>query len=218
MFRTVFNPANGFWRMLGRFCDIFGLSICWLICSLPLFTIGASTTALYDAVFHGIRKSEPGDYARFFKTFRHSFRTATLVTLFFLLFAVLFGGVFYITYIMALDGNHLAYLMVYVYRVILCLPLAIWLFAMFTLSRFEFRPKELFSTSVKLVLGHLPSAAVVAILVMECAMSTSRWGVLPLVFMPALAVLISSLFMERIFAPYLPPAEDAETDSTEDPE
>ncbi|MBR2716629.1 MAG: YesL family protein [Oscillospiraceae bacterium] len=208
MFRTVFNPANGFWRAVARVCDVFGLSVCWLVTSLPIFTVGAATTALYDAVFHGVRRGEPGDYIRFFRTFRQNFRTATLVTLPFLLIAAAIFGVWYVTYVMALDGSDAAFLLVYAYRVLMCVPLAVWLFAMFTLSRFEFAPRALLSTAARLAMGHLPSAAVVAFLVIECAMSVTRWGVLPLIVMPGIAALLCSLFMERIFAPYLPREED----------
>lgn len=216
MFRSVFNPSNGFWRAVARACDIFGLSLCWLICSLPVFTVGAATTALYDAVFHGVRNGEPGDYIRFFRTFRQSFRTASLATLPFLGIGAAFFGVWYVTYIMALDGSHTAFLLVYAYRVLVCVPLAVWLFAMFILSRFEFTPVKLLSTAIRLAMGHLPSAAVVAFLVIECAMSTTRWGVLPLAFMPGVCVLLCSLFMERIFAPYLPEEETEQTNPETD--
>ena len=215
MFKTVFNPTNGFWRTLARVCDIFGLSICWLVCSLPVFTLGAATTALYDAVYHGVRKGEPGDYIRFFRTFRQSFRTAAPVTLLFLGIAAAFFGVWYVTYIMALDGSDAAFFLVYAYRVLMCVPLAVWLFAMFLLSRFEFGPRALLSTAARLAIGHLPSAAVVSFLVIECVMTMTRWGVMPLVVMPGLAALLCSLCMERIFAPYLPePEEEAEDDAS----
>jgi len=214
MFRSVFNPTNGFWRAVARVCDVFGLSICWLVCSLPVFTVGAAATALYDAVYHGVRRGEDGVYIRFFRTFRQSFRTATLVTLLFLGIAAAFFGVWYVTYIMALDGSRAAFFLVYAYRVLICVPLAVWLFAMFTLSRFEFGPRALLGTAVRLAMGHLPSAAVVAFLVIECAMTTTRWGVMPLVVMPGLAALLCSLFMERLFAPYLPPEEDEEPEES----
>lgn len=209
MFRTVFDPTNGFWRAFARVCDVFGLSICWAVCSLPVFTVGAATTALYDAVYHGVRKGETGDYIRFFRTFRQSFPTATLATLPFLAVAAAFFGIWYVTYTVAAGGNDGAMLLLYAYRVLICVPLAVWLFAMFTLSRFEFRPKALISTAARLAMGHLPSAAVVAILVAECALTTTRWGILPLAVMPGLAALLCSLFMERIFAPYLPKEEES---------
>ncbi len=216
VFRSVFNPLNGFWRGFARACDVVGLSICWMLCSLPVFTLGAATTALYDAVFHGVRKGEMGDYARFFRTFRDSFRTASAVTVPFLVLAAALYFMWYVAFVMAEGGSTAAVVWLYACRILLLVPLAVWLFAMFTLSRFTFRPGALIRTAVQLVLAHLPSAAVVALLVEELALFTYQKVFLPGFFTPGLAALLCSLFMERIFSPYLPDEESNEEDTPED--
>ncbi len=207
MFRSVFDPLNGFWRGFARVCDVVGLSVCWLVCSLPVITVGAATVALYDAVFHGVRKGEPGDYARFFRTFRDSFKTATLATVPFLVLAALLFAMWYVAFVMASGGSREAMVWLYACRILLLAPLGVWLFAMFTLSRFDFGPWALLKTAVKLALAHLPSAAVVALMTEELALLTYQKVFLPGFFTPGLAALLCSLFMERIFAPYLPPEE-----------
>ncbi len=204
VFRRAFDPTNGFWRGLARVCDLVGLSICWAVCSLPVFTLGAATTALYDAVFHGVRKGEMGDYARFFRTFRDSFRAATLATLPALALAVCIFYMWYVAYVMAAGGSEGAMVWLYACRILLLAPLAVWLFAVFTLSRFTFGPLQLVRTAAKLVLAHLPSAAVVALLVEQLALFTYEKAFLPVFFAPGIGALLCSLFMERIFAPYLP--------------
>lgn len=214
MFGKLFDPLNGFWRGFARVCDVVGLSLCWVVCSLPVVTVGAATVALYDAVFHGVRKGELGDYARFFRTFRESFRAATVLTVPALALAALLTYMWYVTYIMAAGGNRQAMVWLYAWRILLLVPLAVWLFAMFTLSRFTFDWKGLLATAARLVLAHLPSAAVVALLVEELAVFTFHKWFMPVFFTPGLGALLCSLFMERIFAPYLP-HEDPET---EDPE
>ena len=35
------------------------LSVLWLLCSLPVLTLGAATTALYDSVVRCIRYKQP---------------------------------------------------------------------------------------------------------------------------------------------------------------
>lgn len=210
MFRNVFNPMNGFWRGLARVCDIVGLSVCWVVCSLPVFTVGAATVALYDAVFHGVRKGELGDYARFFRTFRDSFKAAALVTVPALILAAAIFYMWYVAFVMASGGSRQALVWLYACRILLLAPLAVWLFAMFTLSRFTFTAGPLLKTAAKLTAAHLPSAAVVALLVEELALFTYERVFLPALFTPGLAALLCSLFMERIFAPYLPKGEQDE--------
>ena len=210
MWGRMFDPMNGFWQGLARVCDIVGLSICWVVCSLPVFTVGAATTALYDAVFHGVRRGEMGDYARFFRTFRESFKPATLATLPALALAAALYFMWYVAYVTAAGGDRAALVWLYACRILLLAPLAVWLFAMFTLSRFTFGARELLKTAAKLVLAHLPSAAVVALLTEELALFTYQKLFLPALFTPALTALLCSLFMERIFAPYLPKEEPEE--------
>ena len=215
MFGRLFDPLSGFWRGFARVCDIVGLSVCWVVCSLPVVTVGAATTALYDAVFHGVRKGEMGDYARFFRTFRDSFKTATVITVPALVLAALIFYMWYVAYVMAAGGSREAMVWLYACRILLLVPLAVWLFAMFTLSRFTFDAKGLLVTAVKLAVAHLPSAAVVALLTEELAVFTFHKLFMPAFFTPAVAALLSSLFMERIFAPYLPKTEPEEAEEAD---
>jgi uncharacterized membrane protein YesL len=171
--------------------------------------MGAATTALYDAVYHGVRKGENGDYVRFFQTFKDSFKPATLVTLPMLVLGALLAGAWYVIYVMSAGGNAVATVLLYALRIFGCIPLAVWMFAMFTLSRFTFSARALFKTALQLVVAHWPSAAVVALLGMELAQLSIHWGGLPLIVAPGLCVLLCSLFMERIFAPFLEKKEES---------
>ena len=68
------------------------LNILWLICCLPIFTIGASTTALYYTSFK-IAKDE-GSFitTMFFRSFRQNFRQATVIWLIMLAVGLALGA------------------------------------------------------------------------------------------------------------------------------
>ena len=102
----------------------------------------------------------------------------------------------------------------YACRILLLAPLAVWLFAMFTLSRFTFGAKDLLVTAAKLALGHLPSALVVALIAEEAAVASKEALFTPILVLPALAALLCSLFMEKLFAPYLPKEESDPEEET----
>lgn len=205
----IFDPQNHFWQWLSKFCDIFGLSMCWLVCCLPVVTAGAATCALYDAVYHGIRRGEPGVYVRFFKTFAREFKTATLATLPFLLLALLLLILSEVTQVMALGGSSLAGMLVYAYAVVFCLFLVIWLFAMTTLSRFTFKAGELLRTALQLVFSHLPSALAVALIV-AVGTGLMGWWYFSCIFAPALMAYLCTFPVEKIFAPFLSEEEEDE--------
>ena len=80
MFGSIFNPENKFWQTLDHLADLLILSLLWLLCSLPLVTAGAATTALYDAAAHCLRGPEPMPWKRFVQTFRRELLPASLVT------------------------------------------------------------------------------------------------------------------------------------------
>ena len=65
MLGRVFRYQGGLWRVLNTLTDIMALSVLWLLCSLPVLTLGAATTALYDSVVRCIRYKQSGPYERF---------------------------------------------------------------------------------------------------------------------------------------------------------
>ena len=59
MLGRVFRYQGGLWRVLNTLTDIMALSVLWLLCSLPVLTLGAATTALYDSVVRCSRSPTP---------------------------------------------------------------------------------------------------------------------------------------------------------------
>ena len=70
------------------------LNVMWFICCLPIFTIGASTTALYYTSFK-IAKDE-GSFitTMFFRSFKQNFKQATVIWLIMLAIGLLIGADF----------------------------------------------------------------------------------------------------------------------------
>ena len=47
MWRDIFNPENLFFRMLSGGVDVVGLSLLWVLFSIPVVTAGPAAAALY---------------------------------------------------------------------------------------------------------------------------------------------------------------------------
>ena len=69
------------WRALNFIADVMVLHVLWLVHSLPLVTIGASTTALYYAMMKRIRTNEGQVTANLRQSFKANFRQATILWL-----------------------------------------------------------------------------------------------------------------------------------------
>jgi uncharacterized membrane protein YesL len=67
----IFDSDNIVWRFFGILFDLVSLTLCWVLCSLPVLTFPAATTALYDSVARCIKGDEGRAYRRFFRTWRN---------------------------------------------------------------------------------------------------------------------------------------------------
>ena len=82
------NPDNKFFTFMGKVADLMILSILWLICSLPIVTIGASTSALYYSTLKIARKEDTYPTRMFFHSFKQNLKQGIGLTLIFLLVTV----------------------------------------------------------------------------------------------------------------------------------
>ena len=77
-----------FGRVASAVIDIIWSGILWLLCSLPLVTIGASSSALYYAVSKSVRHERGNLTKAYFKGFKDNFKDATLIWLVYLLILI----------------------------------------------------------------------------------------------------------------------------------
>ncbi len=99
---NLFSYDSMFSRFLYFVADMVTLHFLWLIHSIPIVTIGASTTALYYSCMKRIRTGEGYVTKNFRKSFRENFRQSTIIWLILLVISVVFFCDLRIG--MALDG------------------------------------------------------------------------------------------------------------------
>ena len=75
--KGLFSPGNKFGRMIIKAGYMIILSWLWVLTSLPIFTIGASSVALYDIVRKVLMDKEGPISRTFFQSFRANFKQAT---------------------------------------------------------------------------------------------------------------------------------------------
>ena len=107
MLQGLFNYDNPVWRFIGKLGDLIILNVLWIVCSIPIFTIGASTTAVYYVTLKMVRDEEDSTIKSFFRSFKSNFKQATAIWLILLAAgAVLaFDFWFFTTGQMNLSGN-----------------------------------------------------------------------------------------------------------------
>lgn len=197
MKNNIFRPDNSFWSLLGKLSDILGLSLLFLLCSLPLITLGPSAAALYDCTVHNLRRGESGVYARFFRTLKNEWKTGALSTL--LWGAAGFALYWYYGVIVTGANAGVSYMLALKYAVplLLLVPAGAfcWLFPL--LSRFTQSFGQLNKNAFKVAVAFLPRTLLCVLIAIALVTASVLW-LAPLCFTPVLLMFLFSLLMEPV--------------------
>lgn len=198
MWGTIFNPENHFFQGIDRLFTIMALSLLWLGLCLPLVTAGPATAALYYVLVKCLRRREPYPFKNFLECFKLNFKQGFLAGLICLVVGQGAVLLLYLFYQMAVSGNRTAVVLL-VACTVLTMALLGYIAVLFpTLSRFQMGLGGLF-----LLAGRLASAHILTTLGLGLVLILAGVGVwvLPIgaLFFPALAWLLISLPLERIF-------------------
>lgn len=92
----IFSPDSPLMRGMGKVINTIYLGILWLVCSIPILTIGVSTIALYEVILKVMKDEEGNITSSFFRAFKANFKQGLLVWIIILLIcAVLLFNLFY---------------------------------------------------------------------------------------------------------------------------
>ena len=159
--RFLFDSDSWFMDLIGRFSSLAVLNLLFLCTCIPIFTIGAALTALYDVVFRMDTGREGKLAVTYFRAFRANFKQSTPIWLFFLLLivasctnAVIFSN----------WGNGLGHVLFVLSVVILinCILVLGYVFPL--LSQFDNTKANTLKNSLLLCVANLPRTLIVAVI------------------------------------------------------
>lgn len=194
----ILDPENRFFQAVSWLSDLLGLSLLWIFLSLPLFTCGAASAALYDSVTACVLPRKSGAFARFFRVFRQSFQASVLPSLIWaaLAFAAWAGG--RVLFFMSAAGEAAATVELVIFCILLIIPAGVllWQFPLF--SRGVTALKELTGESFRLAMLYL-----LRTLIVIAGAGLAVWAVwywwIPALITPVLFTSVQSWLMEPVF-------------------
>lgn len=208
MLRKLFGIDGSFTNVMGKFADIILVSGLWLVCSLPLVTIAASTSAFYYALIKGVRKDRGTPTREFLDFFKKNWKQGIGISVVYVMFGVL--AILNFRAVSLMDRSTVLYS---VYRVeslwvILMFGfLSIFLFPVF--SRFEYGCLDTIKTSLLIAVKHTFSSSVMFIVLALVTFISVRYPVLVLLF-PGIMQILFSFRIEKIFRKYMKKPEEGE--------
>ena len=200
-FINLLNPNNALMVSMSWITDCIFLSLFWVLGCIPVVTMGASCAALYDSAYRGFRRGEKNSWQRFGRVFRDNWKSGIVPTAVFLAAVGILGKVLIALWNSAVAGS-LSWMAFSggAFVGVLILGVLSILFPM--LSRFENSFAGLMKNTVLIGLANLPRTVALGIVNALAAFVCIRY-VFPVFFLPALAALIGSLFIEPMFKPYM---------------
>lgn len=196
-----FSYDNVIFRALNKFVDSIYASLLWLLCSIPIFTIGASTSALYYTVHKSIRGGREYVGRSFFKAFRENFKQATLSWLVYLLIVfVLSFDLSFMRQMLKAGSNLGMFYYVFLVAIVFVVGWGCYLFPY--VARFQNTVKASLKNAVLLEIRHLPWSLLLILLFAASAFFI--WLILPLIFLlPCMLCFAFDLILEKIFRRYM---------------
>ena len=156
-----FSPDNIIMKFLTLFCDWMLLNLLFLLCSLPIFTIGASATALYSVIFKKLHREEPPISKTFFAEFKKNLKQATVFWVPYLLILVFLGVDVYVSHwVLAEQFRFLQYPCAILLFLILCATV----FVFPQMALFDSPTKKIIKNSILLSIANFPIVFTVIII------------------------------------------------------
>lgn len=203
--QNLFNYENGIMRTISSIADSILLGILWVLCSLPVFTIGASSAAFYYAYNKCICQKTDYVWRTFFAGFKSNFKQATQIWLIVLGLA----SIVIIDYRLLglMENTTVLVLIIQTALITVMVFITLWMLYLFPfISRFESPTKTVMKNCALIAVTNIPWSI---LLLVVFAITTIVFLCLPMLnlLIPALYMFCANKILEKIFRKYMSPED-----------
>lgn len=210
--RQFFNMEGPIFTFLSKMADLLILNILFILCSIPIVTIGASLTAMSCVSLKMKDGLEGYVWKTFLKSFRDNFRQATVIWLIMALAAVVLVVDLLLTRTSAGTIQHVVQISVYV-GILLWIMFISVVFPL--LSRFDNTIRNTMRNAALLAVGNAPRTLLMSAIIFGSVIltlwnaATLSYGLLVwILFGFAILSWIDAALLYPVFKRLMPPEED----------
>lgn len=197
MANKILSPDNAVMQFITKIALSAYLNLLWLLCCLPIFTAGASTTALFYVTLK-MAKDEEGNVTKaFFHSFRTNFRQATKIWLILLAAGILLACDGYIFYHMRFE-NMLWTLGTAVFCIAAATYCIVLMYIFPLLARFDNTIPAMFKNSIMIGMRFLICTFLMALIYIAMAVTIFFLFTPAVIFGEGLCALLCSFLLSRI--------------------
>lgn len=217
----IFNMDNKFFTFMSRVADLIILNVVFIVCCIPIVTIGASVTAMNYVTMKMARNEESYIVKSFFKSFRENFKQATIIWLILLVAGLLLGMDFRI--VQQVESTGLLKVVTYGLYMIALIYAMVLSYIFPLLAKFDNTIKNTFKNAMLMSIRHLPFTIVILLVGFAPAVATLTipivlaYGLIVWIMVGfSLIAFLNSLMFVRIFDHYIPQEEDSLMEGSSD--
>lgn len=198
--KGFFSVDSPLYRFIETVANLFFLSVLWIIFSIPIVTMGASTTAVFYVTLRMVHDEESYVTKNFWKGFKTNFKQATLLWLRFLPMIALLGFAFFCYFYMMKTLMPAWTLPVMIALALFLIAYMMYAFAL--LARYENTNAQILKNALILMFKYL-FRTFLMMLVAAIVIAIVFWNKYTLVFgiilAPGVMIYLITTFMMRIF-------------------
>ena len=209
----IFGFGGSYTTIVSKIFDVFMLGLLWLVCSLPVITIGASSTALYYAMIKSVKNDDGYASTMFFRSFRKNLKQATIL---WVVLAVLFFLMrLNVGILMAKTTGTFGLIMIGFYTAVAVYLILMACYLFPALARLENDTFWFLRISLYMVARYFLTSLMLAVILAMAGVLLWRAPIL-ILLLPGPMVWLMGEFLERVLMKHAPEPEQA-GESAEEP-
>lgn len=192
---------------LSTISDYVIAGVLWLIFSIPIITLGASTAALFSTIFQIMKKEDTGPFKSFLRAFGEHFRRATVIWLIWLALGAFLVLDLYFYLMWSATGEAFGVVLFSAFCGLCMLYVCIGMYLFPYTVVFSSNLRRTFINSAYLSFRHLPVTLLMVIINLALLLLCLAFPVLFIVLPGALGA-VDGMLLYRTFSRYVSKAAD----------
>ena len=219
----LFDLNSPLMRVLSRMADLVFISVLWVICCIPIITIGPATAAMYHVTLKLVRKDEIRVTTCFFQGFKSNFKQGVILNIIFMVV----GIVILLDYFIMLNAEGTAGMLTSTCFFVMGIWLLCIMFYAYPLQAQFYNPiRRTLMNAAILSMQKFPNTVIVFLLnmlpviLLLVSVDTMKFVILTapfwIVLAPGLAAYLCSKRFVKLFDPYVNPENENESADREE--
>ena len=193
---SMFQINGPLWRFLSALFDMIVLHILWLICCIPIVTIGPATTAAHYVAMKKIVKDEGRNvWSLYFKSFRKNLKQGTILGVIFTAAGLLLVLDFYLCLYKLEEGNMFNLVMFSALGFLTIIYLVEMIYLWAVLARFDNTLKQTVMNAFFIAMSNLRDTSIM----LASDILITIGALVSMAFIPQLAVLFTIFGVPLLF-------------------